>query len=102
MLAIYGKVVAETVITWETETPTPSEFAARIAKVQECGLPWIVAEENGEVVAYSYASRYRERHGYRFCCESTIYVREDQRGRGVGRSLYGTSWRSFAGSLMRS
>lgn len=90
MLDIYGPVVLETVISWEVEVPSREEFSGRLAKVQSLGFPWLVAEHDGKVVGYCYASPFRERYGYRFCCESTVYVHKDFRSMGVGLRLYET------------
>lgn len=91
MLAIYGPVVVETPISWEYEAPTAEEFESRVRNILAAGYPWIVLEDEiGEVAGYAYASDYRNRYGYRFCCESTIYIRADIRGRGWGKRLYET------------
>src|SRR5262249_26306840 len=51
------------------------------------GLPYLVAEAEGEVIGYAYAGPYRPRPAYRFTVEDSIYVREQAQGRGVGRAL---------------
>jgi len=86
--SIYAPYVEQTAITFEYVAPSAEEMESRIAKVS-AAYPWIVAEEEGEVLGYAYASRYRERAAYRWSLETSIYVREDRRGRGLGRSLYG-------------
>jgi L-amino acid N-acyltransferase YncA len=91
MVSIYGKVVLETAISFEFDPPTVQEFEARVEKVRAGGHPWLVMlDENEELAGYAYASHFRDRYGYRFCCESTIYMRSDVRGRGWGRVLYQT------------
>ena len=88
MLEIYGQVVLETVISWEYEVPSQADFSDRLGRIQNLGFPWICTEESGQIQGYCYASPFRERYGYRFGCESTIYVRAGQRGSGLGRKLY--------------
>jgi phosphinothricin acetyltransferase len=91
MLLIYGQVVQETAISWEYEVPTISDFENRLAKILIGGHPWIVLEDDsGELAGYSYAGNYRDRYGYGFCCETSIYMRADVRGRGLGKELYTT------------
>ena len=51
--------------------------------------PWLVWEEAGEVLAYAYAGRFRERAAYDWIAETSIYVRADAHRRGIARQLYG-------------
>ncbi len=52
--------------------------------------PWLVAEdpESGRVIGYAYASRHRERAGYRWSVDISVYVDREWHRRGVGRALY--------------
>jgi phosphinothricin acetyltransferase len=86
--AIYNHYVATTTISMETDPVSGSEMAGRIAEVQSAGLPWLVLVEEGRVCAYSYASKWRARPGYRHAVESSVYVDAALRGRGHGLTLY--------------
>ena len=59
----------------------------RMHAVRALGAPYLVAEEGGRIVGYSYATLYRARSAYRFTLEDSVYVREGCGGRGVGRAL---------------
>lgn len=85
--AIYAHHVLTGTGTFEEVPPTEAEMAARLAKVQAAGCAWLVAESGGGVVGYAYYAPFRDRSAYRFCAEDSIYVRDDQRGMGVGRLL---------------
>jgi phosphinothricin acetyltransferase len=85
---IYRPYVEETAITFEEEAPSAAEMESRIAKVGSA-YPWLVAEEDGEVLGYAYATKYRERAAYRWSLETSIYVERESRGRGLGCALYG-------------
>lgn len=87
VLAIYAHYVRETAISFELDPPTLEEFTARVRKVQSKWL-WLVAERDSEIVGYAYASEWNPRPAYRFTTETTVYVRADARGQGVGRALY--------------
>jgi phosphinothricin acetyltransferase len=87
MLAIYAPIVRDSAISFELEPPTPGEFARRLDAVPQ-GAPWLVAESGGAILGYAYASKFRERAAYRFTVETTVYVRDDMRRRGVARALY--------------
>jgi L-amino acid N-acyltransferase YncA len=87
--AIYAPIVAQTSISFETEPPDAQEMRSRIEKTL-ASLPWLVAEDAaGTVCGYAYASKHRERAAYQWSVDTTVYVREDMHGRGVGRALYG-------------
>lgn len=87
--AIYAPMVQHTTISFETEPPDEAEMRARIEKTLAT-LPWLVAEDAARsVCGYAYAGKHRERAAYQWSVDTTVYVREDMRGRGVGRALYG-------------
>jgi phosphinothricin acetyltransferase len=44
--------------------------------------------DEGRVLGYAYASKWRARPGYRHAVESSVYVDHGQRGRGLGLALY--------------
>ena len=86
--AIYNHYVTNTVITFEEEPVPAQAMAGRIAEIQAQDLPWLVAERDGQVIGYCYASRWKARSAYRHSVETTIYLEHGQEGRGLGRRLY--------------
>lgn len=87
--AIYGRFVQTSTATFELEPPELSEMLRRREEVLERGLPYLVAELEGYIVGFCYASQFRPRAGYRFTVEDSIYVRPDCIGHGVGKLLLG-------------
>ena len=86
--AIYAPSVSDGVATFETELPGVDMMRERIRhRLQH--YPWLVWEEAGEVLAYAYAGRFRERAAYDWIAETSIYVRADAQRRGIARKLYG-------------
>lgn len=84
---LYGREVLEGTATFE-ETPPPVELMQqRLQGVLAHGLPWLVAEVDGQVVAWAYASPFRPRAAYRYAVESSIYVADGFQGRGLGSVL---------------
>ena len=86
--AIYNHFVANSVVTFEIDSVTDEEMRSRIATVQAEGYPFVVWDESGEISGYAYASRFRDRAAYARSVESTIYLRPDAVGRGIGSALY--------------
>ncbi|MGQ7498966.1 GNAT family N-acetyltransferase [Streptococcus suis] len=87
LVAIYAPYVETTAITFETEVPTVSDFASRIKKTLE-KFPYLVAEEEGRIVGYAYASTYYARAAYDWTVELSVYVSSEARGKGIGSLLY--------------
>jgi L-amino acid N-acyltransferase YncA len=85
--AIYAPHVEESATSFEEDPPDAVEFAERIARTIATH-PWLVAEREGEVIAYAYACPHRSRAAYRWAADVSVYVDADQRGQGCGRALY--------------
>lgn len=87
LLNIYAPYVAQTAITFEYEVPSPEEFSRRISRIGS-RYPYILAEEDGRIAGYAYASQFHERAAYQWSVETSIYIDTAQRHHGLGRMLY--------------
>ena len=87
LLAIYAPYVKNTAVSFEYAVPTAEEFRQRIENTLE-KYPYITAEIDGETVGYAYASLFKSRPAYARAVETSIYVRKDRHGEGIGRALY--------------
>lgn len=85
--AIYAHAVTQGTGTFELDAPTAAEMARRRDEVLAKGLPWLVAEDRGQVLGYAYANHFRPRPAYRFCVEDSVYLDPQAQRRGVGRAL---------------
>jgi L-amino acid N-acyltransferase YncA len=85
--AIYGPAVRDSVSSFEDVPPDADAMAARIAATS-ASRPWLVADLDGTIAGYAYASRHRERAAYRWASDVSVYVSAGHRRRGVARSLY--------------
>ncbi len=85
--AIYAHHVLNGTASFDTVPPTQAETAERIARITERGWPFIVAEQDGLVIGYAYATQFRDRPAYAATCENSIYVDQSWIGRGIGRLL---------------
>lgn len=85
-LAVYAQYI-DTSITFETVLPSEAEFSGRIRSYGAV-YPWLIAEEDGRVLAYAYAHRAQERAAYGWNAELSVYVSRDAAGRGLGTKLY--------------
>ena len=57
LVAIYAPYVEKTAITFEYDVPSMEEFSGRIEETLE-RYPYLVAEEEGVILGYAYASTY--------------------------------------------
>ncbi len=87
ILAIYAPFCRDTPVSFEMQPPTADEMRQRIAKTVR-RFPWLVLEEDGEILGYAYASPHRERAAYGWSVDVSVYIREGLRRRGLGRALY--------------
>lgn len=87
LLAIYAPYVEKTAITFEYQVPDMDEFQNRIAHTLE-RYPYLAAVYEGRIAGYAYASPFKSRAAYGWSAETSIYVDQGLRGRGIGGQLY--------------
>jgi len=87
LAALYAPHVRAGTATFEIDPPDAEEMLRRWWDVTARGLPYLVAEAEGQIVGYAYAGPYRPRPAYRFTVEDSIYVDAAVQGHGVGRAL---------------
>ena len=88
VLAVYTPYVEQTAITFEWDPPSLAEFRGRMERILETH-PFLAAEREGELLGYAYTGPFVGRAAYGWSAETTIYLRRDCRGQGLGRKLYG-------------
>ena len=86
LLNIYSQYI-DTAITFECVLPTEKQFKERIAGIIK-DYPYLVCEENGEILGYAYAHRQMEREAYQWNAELSIYLDKNFTSKGVGKKLY--------------
>jgi len=85
--AIYAVEVLAGTASFELTPPDRGEIERRFITVQESGLPYHLAERDGEVCGFAYIHPYKDRPGYRMTAETTIYLSPDCRRQGIGSAL---------------
>jgi phosphinothricin acetyltransferase len=85
--AIYRPAVTEGLASFEYEPPGEAEMRRRFDAIVGGGYPYLVAELEGRVIGYAYASAFRTRPGYRFAVENSVYVASDVQRSGAGKAL---------------
>ncbi len=84
---IYAHHVLHGLASWEETPPDAAEMTARCHAILADRYPYLVAEKDGQIVGYAYASKYRPRPAYRHTVENSVYVDADTHGKGIGAKL---------------
>lgn len=87
LLDIYAPYVTDTAITFEYEVPSVEEFADRIRTTKQ-KYPYLLAVSEDTILGYAYASPFKARSAYDWAAETTIYLRTECQGKGIGKQLY--------------
>jgi L-amino acid N-acyltransferase YncA len=85
--SIYAHHVLNGLASFEEEAPPLEEMRRRYEEITGRGLPYLVAEEKGEILGYGYCSLYRTRSAYRYTLEDSIYVKHGRQGKGIGKAV---------------
>jgi phosphinothricin acetyltransferase len=85
---IYNHYIANTIITFEEDTVTEDIIGERMKEVKCLQLPWFVAEQDGNILGYCYAGKWKDRSAFRHATEVTVYLHPNHVGKGIGVELY--------------
>jgi phosphinothricin acetyltransferase len=84
---IYNHYVINTTVTFEELPVTEEQMRMRIIKLTPT-FPWLVYEIENELKGYAYATEWKSRTAYRFSAETTVYIKWQHTGKGIGTILY--------------
>ena len=75
--------------TFEEVAPGAADWQRRLDESTTRTLPFLVAEDGGDVCGFAYASPWRPKPAYRHTVEDTVYLSPGHTGRGIGSALLG-------------
>lgn len=88
ILDIYNDAVINTTASWDLEPSTLAQRALWFEQHQQLGYPVLVAvDETDRIVGWGSLSKFREKIGYQFTVEHSVYVADGYRGQGIGRVI---------------
>ncbi len=87
LVDMYNYYVSTSNVTFDLDVWTTNDMAHKIETVAALGMPFIVAERDGELVGYAYLSTFREKAAYDTTMENTLYLHESARGLGIGGTM---------------
>ena len=86
--AIYNDAVENTTAIWNDATVAASNRIDWLRQREQAGSAVLVAvDESDDVLGYATFGDWRAWDGYRHTVEHSVYVRGDQRGKGLGKTL---------------
>lgn len=88
ILEIYGYYCLNSIFTFDIQIPEKGTFKKQLLEIQS-NYPFYVYEKEGTVVAYAYASKWKNKDAYNKTAEITIYVKDGEHRGGIGYRLYG-------------
>ncbi|NML85873.1 GNAT family N-acetyltransferase [Polaromonas sp.] len=84
---IYAHHVLHGTGSFETEAPSIADMTARRADVLSKGLPYLVVEQDREIIGFAYGNWFKPRPAYRYSVEDSIYLAANLHRKGLGRAL---------------
>jgi L-amino acid N-acyltransferase YncA len=87
--AIFAHYVTTSIATFEEIPPTAVDWQRRLADLTGRILPFLVAEAEGTICGFAYASPWRPKPAYRHTVEDTVYISPAHTGLGLGSALLG-------------
>ena len=87
LVNIYNHYISTSTVTFDLDVWTIDDMAHKIESVNALGMPFIVADREGELVGYAYLSTFREKAAYDTTMENTLYLSESARGAGIGGTM---------------
>ena len=100
--AIYAHHVLHGTASYDMEPPSETDTLAKIRRISGASWPFLVAEVDGNLAGYAYATQLRDRAGYRYTAEDSIYIHPDLTARGIGKALLGELLRQSAARGFRT
>ena len=86
-LKIYNYYIVNSYANFEEKKLTFNQFHNNYKNIIKNKLPYLVALSEKKVVGLAYLTRFREKSGYRFAFENTIYVHDQFTKQGIGFKL---------------
>lgn len=83
---IYNQAVRGRMATCDEDERSLSERQVWFKQFDDRYPLWVL-EAEGSIAAYGGLFRYNPKSGYRYVVENTVYVHDDQQGKGFGRAM---------------
>ena len=86
-LEIYNYFIENSLSNFEEKKLSKSTFYLLLKKIRKNKLPFILAIEDDQVIGLAFVNKFREKSGYRFSYEHSIYVDPTFINNGYGNKI---------------
>ena len=87
ILKIYNFHIKNGLANFEEKPLKYKVFLNFTKDILKSNLPFIVCEENKSILGFAYLNTFRNKSGYRYTVEDTVYVDDKYIGKGIGSLL---------------
>ena len=87
ILDIYNYYITNTIVTFDEEKKSLDDIKLKISEITT-KYPWYVMEYDNHIVAFAYASLWKDKSAYNKSVEATVYVKAELHGKGYGKKMY--------------
>ena len=87
LLDIYNYYVLNSIVTFDDIPLTFKIFSDKVNRINKA-YPFLIFEEQNEILGYAYGSKWRAKPAYMQTVESTIYIKNGAQGKQIGTKLY--------------
>ena len=87
VLEIYNYYIVNSLANFEEKRFTYLNFLKLSKKILNLNLPFIISKLDKKIVGFAYLDKFRNKSGYKFSCENSIYVHKDYVSKGIGSAL---------------
>ena len=84
---IYNYYIVNSYSNFEEKKLTFNQFHSNYKNIAKNKLPYLIALSEKKLVGLAYLNKFREKSGYRFAFENTIYVHDKHTRQGIGYKL---------------
>ena len=84
---LYNYYIVNSYANFEEDEVSFRDFYKNYKNITDNKLPYIVALGDKKVIGIAYLNKFRDKSGYRFAFENTIYVSNDHIKDGIGSKL---------------
>jgi phosphinothricin acetyltransferase len=85
---IYNYYIENTIVTFEETKISEEAMSQKMQNILSKAYPFIVCEEEDQIIGYAYISTWRYHSAYNITLETSIYFDTHFTGKGLGSALY--------------